>query len=78
MICLLKEICRKIIIALGEHLLPSGKVLHGVAAAVSINRLPSFTDLLLLGANNVVFADLRCLVGWYQFNSSHRYPGASR
>ena len=68
------------IVTLGEHLIPSGKVLHSVAAAVSINRLPSFTVQLLLDTNDVLFADLRCLVGmgWYQFNSSHRYPGASR
>ena len=38
------------IITLGEHLMPSGKVFHSVAAAVSINRLPSSTVLLLLGA----------------------------
>ena len=60
-----------------EHLMPSGIVFHSVAAAVSINRLPCFTVLLLLGTNDVVFANLRCLAGWYQFNSSHRYPGAS-
>ena len=67
------------IVTLGEHLIPSGKVFHSVAAAVSINRLSSFTVLLLLGTNDVLFADLRyVLVGWYQFNSSHRYPGASR
>ena len=46
--------------------MPSGRVLHSVAAAVSNNRLPSFTVLLLLGTNDVVFADLRCLLGWYQ------------
>ena len=39
------------IVTLGEHLIPSGKVFHSVAAAVSINRLPSFTVLLLLGTN---------------------------
>ena len=66
------------IVTVGEHLIPSCKAFHSVAAAVSINRLPSFTVLLLLGTNDVLFADLRCLVGWYQFNSSHRYPGASR
>ena len=66
------------IITLGEHLMPSGRVFHSVAAAVSINRLPSFTVLLLLGTNDVVFADLGCLVGWYKVNSSHRYPGASQ
>ena len=27
------------IVTLGEHLIPSGKVFHSVAAAVSINRL---------------------------------------
>ena len=58
--------------------MPSSRVFHSVAAAVSINCLPSFTVLLLLGTNNVVFADLRCLVGWCQVNSSHRYPDASR
>ena len=62
------------IITLGEHLMPSGRVFHSVAAAVSINSLPGFTVLLLLGTNDVAFVDLRCLVGWYQFNSSHRYP----
>ena len=41
------------IVTLGEHLMPSGKVFHSVAAAVSINRLPSFTVLILLGTNNV-------------------------
>ena len=46
---------------LGEHLMSSGRVFHSVAAAVSINRLPSFTVLLLLGTNDVVFADLRWL-----------------
>ena len=66
------------IVTLGEHLIPSGRVFHSVAAAVSINRLPSFTVLLLLGTNDVLFADQRYLVGWYQFNSLHRYPGASR
>ena len=66
------------IVTLGEHLIPSCKAFLSVAAAVSINRLPSFTVLLLLGTNDVLFADLRYLVGWYQFNSSHRYPGASR
>ena len=66
------------IITIGEHLVPSGKVFHSVTAAVSINRLSSFTVLLLLGTNDVLFADLRCLVRWYQFNRSHRYPGASR
>ena len=40
-----------------------GRVFHSVAAAVSINRLPSFTVLLLLGTNDVVLADLTCLVG---------------
>ena len=49
------------IITLGKHLMPSVRVFHSVAAAVSINRLPSFTVLLLLGTNDVVFADLRCL-----------------
>ena len=39
------------IVTLREHLIPSGKVFHSVAAAVSINRLPSFTVLLLLGTN---------------------------
>ena len=37
------------IITLGEHLMPSARVFHSVASAVSINRLPSFTVLLLLG-----------------------------
>ena len=56
------------IVTLGEHLIPSGKVFHSVAAAVSINRLPSFAwnskviVLLLLGTNDVLFADLRCLL----------------
>ena len=53
------------IITLGKHLMSSSRVFHSVAAAVSINRLPSFTVLLLLGNNDVLFADLRCLVGWY-------------
>ena len=57
--------------------MPSGRVVHSVAAAVSTNRLPSFIVLLLLGTNDVVFADLRCLVGWYKVNSSLRYLGAS-
>ena len=35
--------------------MPSGRVFHSVVAAVSINRLPSFTVLLLLGTNDVVF-----------------------
>ena len=65
------------VITLREHLMPSVRVFHSVAAAVSINRLPSFTVLLLPGTNDVVFADPRCLVEWYQFNSSHRYPGTS-
>ena len=40
--------------------MPPGGVFHSVAAAVSFNRLPSFTNLLdLLGTNDVVFADLR-------------------
>ena len=43
------------IVTLGEHLIPSGKVFHSVAAAVSINRLPSLTVLLLLGTNDVLF-----------------------
>ena len=43
------------IVTLGEHLIPSGKVFHSVAAAVSINRLPSFTVLLLLGTVVYVF-----------------------
>ena len=47
------------IITLGEHLMAFGRVFHNVAAAVSINRLLSFTVLLLL----VVFADLRCPSG---------------
>ena len=34
--------------------MPSGKVFHSVAAAVSINRLPSFTVLLLLSTNDVL------------------------
>ena len=38
--------------------MPSGRVFHSVAAAVSINRLPNFTVLLLLGTNDVLFADL--------------------
>ena len=62
--CLLK------IIALGEHLMAFGRVFHNMAAAVSINRLPSFTVLLLFGTNDDVFADLTILVGWYQFNNS--------
>ena len=66
------------IITLGEHLMPSSRVFHSVAAAVSVSRLSSITVLLLLGTNDVVFADLSCLVGWYQFNSSYRYLGASR
>ena len=41
--CILK------IIILGEHLMSSGRVFHSVAAAVSINRLPSFTVLPLFG-----------------------------
>ena len=45
--------------------MPSGRVFHSVGAAVSINRLSSFTILLLLVTNDVVFADLRCLVRWY-------------
>ena len=57
-----------------EHLMPSDRVFHSVAAAVSINRLSSFTVLLL---HDVVFADLRCPVGWCQINSSHRNLGAS-
>ena len=63
-----------VIITLREHVndvMSSGKMFHSVAAAVSINRLLSFTVLLLLGTNNVVFADLRCLVGWYQFNNNN-------
>ena len=44
----------------------SGRVFYTVAAVVlSINRLPSFTDLLLLGTIDIVFADLRYLVGLY-------------
>ena len=59
------------ITTLGEYLMPSGRVFHSVAAAaVSTNSLPSFTVLLLLGANDVVSDDLRCLVAWYQLNSS--------
>ena len=56
--------------------MPSGRVFHRVTTAVSVNRLQSVTVLLLLVTNDVAFADPRCLVGWYQFNSSHRYPGA--
>ena len=54
------------IMTLGEHLISSGRVFHSVAVAVSINCLLSFTVILLLGTNDDVFADLRCLVGWYQ------------
>ena len=50
--------------------MPSCRVFHSVAAAVSINRLPSFTVLPLLRTNDVLFADLKCLVGWYQVYSS--------
>ena len=48
------------ITTLGERLMASGRMFHTVAAAVSINRLPSFTVLLLLRSNVVVFADFRC------------------
>ena len=65
------------IITLGEHLMPSGRVFHSVTAAVSINRVPSFTVLFLFGTDVIAFADLRCQMGWYLFNSLHRYPGAS-
>ena len=51
------------IMTIGEHLMLSGRVFHSVAAAVSINRPPSFTVLLLLGTHDVVFADLKCLMG---------------
>ena len=48
-----KKICLYVvflkIITLGKHLMPSDIVFHSVAAAVSINRLPSFTVLLLFG-----------------------------
>ena len=71
-----KKICLNVFFkdhnTIGEHLMSSARVFHRVAAAVSISRLPSFTVLLLLGTNDVLFSDLRCLVGWYQFNSSHR------
>ena len=43
------------------NLMPSGRVFYSVAAAVSINCLPSFTVLLLLGTNDVVFAHRICL-----------------
>ena len=48
------------IITQGEHLMPSGRVFHSVAAALSINCLPSCTVLILHGTNDVVlvFADL--------------------
>ena len=45
------------IVTLGEHLMPSGKVFHSVAAAVSMNRLPSFRVLILLGTNDDLFVD---------------------
>ena len=54
------------ITTLGEYLMLSGRVFHSVAAAaVSTNRLPSFTVQICM-----VLDDLRCLVAWYQLNSS--------
>ena len=47
--CILK------IIILGEHLMSSGRVFHSVAAAVSINRPPSFTVLLLFGTVTMLY-----------------------
>ena len=54
------------IITLGEHVMPSGRVFHSVAVAVSSNRLQSFTIRFLLGTNDVVFADIDIQVLHYE------------
>ena len=38
---------------------------------------PKLTVLLRFGTSDDVFADLRWRLGWYQFNKSHKYGGAS-
>ena len=42
-----------------------GRAFHRVAADVPISRLPHQIILLLLGTSDVVYADLRPLVGVY-------------
>ena len=61
----------------GTHLISSGRKFQSEAAAVSINLFPNLTVLLRFGTSDVVFADLRGRLGWYQFNKSHKYDGAS-
>ena len=55
----------------GTHLISSGRKFQSEAAAVSINLFPNLTVLLRFGTSDVVFADLRGRLGWYQFNKSY-------
>ena len=55
----------------GTHLTSSGRKFQSEAAAISINLFPKLTVLLRFGTSDVVFADLRGRLGWYQFNKSY-------
>ena len=49
----------------------SVRVFHGETATVPTKHVLAFMIQLLSGTSDVVLADLRCLVEWYHFSSSH-------
>ena len=53
-----------------------GNPFHSTAADVSMSRVPYLTVLFRLGTSEVVEAERRSRLGWYQFISSHMYVGA--
>ena len=55
----------------GTHLISSGGKFQREADAVSINHFLSLAVLLRFGTSDVVFADLRGRLGWYQFIINH-------
>ena len=66
-----------VFLVLSAHLITLGSIFQRVADDISRRRLPIRIVLLLFGTSVVVDAERRGLLGLYQFNSSHKYEGAS-